>query len=185
MISGTTVSPELAATEAAAAQAQHRIGLAQLVRAPLQRRGIEPRCLGERFDLLRLVRQELVQRRIEQADGHRQAGHDLEQLDEVLTLHRQDFGERRATPVGILGQDHLAHRGQPDVVEEHVLGAAETDALGAEAARRTGVERGLRVGPDAEPAVLVGPAHQSREIARQLGIDRRDRAQHDRTVAAV
>ena len=42
------------------------------------------------------MRQELVQRRIEQADGHRAARHDLEQLDEVLALRGQELGERRA-----------------------------------------------------------------------------------------
>jgi hypothetical protein len=42
------------------------------------------------------VRQELVQRRIEQADRDRQALHDLEQRGEVLALHRQQLGQRRA-----------------------------------------------------------------------------------------
>ena len=39
----------------------------------------------------------------------------------------------------VLGQDHLLHDRQPLVAEEHVLGAAEADALGAELARAGGV----------------------------------------------
>ena len=42
----------------------------------------------------------------------------------------------RAAALGIVGQDHLAHGDDAVGVEEHVLGAAEADALGAEAARR-------------------------------------------------
>ena len=47
-------------------------------------------------DFFLAVRQEFVQRRIEQADGHRPAGHDGEQLDEIGALHRQQLGDRRA-----------------------------------------------------------------------------------------
>ena len=62
--------------------------------------------------------------------------HDLEQLDEVRALHRQQLGERRAAARLVVGEDHLAHRDDAVALEEHVLGAAEADALGAEVARR-------------------------------------------------
>ena len=65
-------------------------------------------------------------------------------------LHRQELGERRAPAVGVVGQDHLAHRDDARVVEEHVLGAAQADALGAEAAR--GARIGRRVGVGAHAA---------------------------------
>ena len=41
----------------------------------------------------------------------------------------------------VLGQDHLAHGADAVLVEEHVLGAAEPDALGAE------LDRGARRRP--------------------------------------
>ena len=88
--------------------------------------------LGDGSRLLRLVRQELVQRRIEQADRHRQAGHDLEQRLEVGALHRQDLGERAPAAGLVVGADHLAHGEDAARLEEHVLGAAQADALGAE-----------------------------------------------------
>ena len=68
------------------------------------------------------------------------AAHDLEQLDEVGALHRQKLGERRAARSFVVGQDHLAHGADAVLVEEHVLGAAQPDALGAE------FDRGARVG---------------------------------------
>ncbi len=95
-------------------------------------------------DLLVGVRQELVQRRIEQADGDGQAAHDREQLDEVAALDRQELGQRRAAALLVVGEDHLAHGDDALALEEHVLGAAEPDALRAEARARSGRRAGSR-----------------------------------------
>ena len=78
----------------AAAEAEHRIELMQLTRAVGEFFRIGAHRLRHFRDLLIGLRQELVQRRVEQADRHRQAAHDLEQLDEIGPLHRQELGER-------------------------------------------------------------------------------------------
>jgi hypothetical protein len=57
-----------------------------------------------------------------------------EQLGEVGALHRQQLGQRGAAARLVVGQDHLAHGDDAVALEEHVLGAAEADALGAELA---------------------------------------------------
>ena len=44
----------------------------------------------------------------------------------------------------VVGQDHLPHGDDPLVAEEHVLGAAQADALGAELAGLGGVLRACR-----------------------------------------
>jgi hypothetical protein len=81
-----------------------------------------------------------VQRRIEQANRHRQPLHRGEDADEVLALVRQQLrAPSRVFAGGGVGQDHLAHRADAIAFEEHVLGAAEADALGAELARPLGV----------------------------------------------
>ena len=46
------------------------------------------------------------------------------------------------------------------VAEEHVLGAAQADALGPEPAGAGGIRRVVGVGPHLHPAVLVGDGHQ-------------------------
>ena len=51
-------------------------------------------------------------------------------------------------------------------LEEHVLGAAQADALGAELARRARRRRRVGVGADLERADLVGPVHQRRRSRR-------------------
>ena len=129
--------------DAAAAEAEHRIELGKLVRAMRELLRIDAHRGGDLGDLLLAMRQELVQRRIEQPDRHRQALHDLEQLDEIAALHRQELGERRAPRLLVVGEDHLAHRLDARLVEEHVLGAAEPDAFGAEACTATRASAGV------------------------------------------
>ena len=111
-----------------------------------------------------------MQRRIEQANGDGQTGHDLEQLDEVLALRRQELGERLAAAFLILGEDHLAHGKDAAFLEEHVLGAAEPDAFGAEGARLARIVRRVGIGADFHAAEAVGPFHQRGEIVRQIGL---------------
>jgi hypothetical protein len=72
----------------------------------------------------------------------------------------------------LLGQDHLADGVDPVTLEEHVLGAAEADPLGAEAAGDLGIVRRVGVGADLHPADLVGPPHQAVEVLGQLRLDR-------------
>ena len=75
-----------------------------------------------------------MQRRVEQADRHRQARHRLEDPLEVAPAGcGSSFVERRAALVLARREDHLPHERQPVLGHEHVLGPAEADAL----ARRT------------------------------------------------
>ena len=122
------------------------------------------------------MRQKLVQRRIEQPNGHRPAVHDLEQFDKIGALHRQQLGERGAARFLVVGQDHLAHRLDAVFVEEHVLGAAQPDALGAEAHCSLGIGRRVGIGAHAELAHFVGPADQGGKFAGQLRLDHFDLA---------
>ena len=141
--------------------------------------GAHPHGGGDLGDGSLAMRQELVQRRIEQADGHRQAGHDLEQLDEVAALHGQELGERPPAPVLLVGEDHLAHGDDAVLVEEHMLGAAEPDAVGAEGARLARIGRRVGIGPHPHAAKLIGPAHQRDEVRRQLWLAHRHAALDD------
>ena len=132
-----------------------------------------------------LVRQELVQRRVEQADRHRQPRHRLEDALEVGLLERQQPVERRAAARLVVGQDHLLHDRQPLVAEEHVLGAAEADALRAELARAGRVLRGVGVRAHLQPAQRVGPAEDRLEVLVDLRRHERHLADEHAAGAAV
>ncbi len=73
-----------------------------------------------------------MQRRVEQAHRHRQPVHGGEDGDEVLPLDPAQLLERVGLLGRRLGQDHPAHHGQAVLAQEHVLGAAQADALGPE-----------------------------------------------------
>ena len=159
------------------------IGVAQTA-AAVSQHGVE---LGQRLDLgddlcqghahlgghlllaLLIVGHELVQRGIEQADRHGVSVHGLEQTLEVAALNRQQLGQRHAASGLVVGEDHLAERLDAVALEEHVLRAAEADALGAERECLCGVLRGVGVGADLHDGVFAGELHQLAEIAAQVG----------------
>ena len=100
-----------------------------------------PRATEQLLD----VGKELVQRRVEQPDGDGQAVHRLEDALEVAALQLLELLERGVLLGFGVGEDEPLHERQA-VAEEHVLGAAEADALGAELARDLGVVRQVGVG---------------------------------------
>ena len=112
----------------------------------------------EQLRLFAAVRQELVQRRIEQPDVDRVAVHRLEDRLEVGALHREQLGERAPPSALVARDDHLAHGVNAVALEEHVLGATQADPFGAERRAPTRVLRRVGVGAHLEPARFVGPA---------------------------
>src|SRR5262249_57157956 len=92
----------------------------------------------------------------------------------VALLHRQKLPERRTTAGLAFGEDHLADDRQPVLRHEHVLCAAEADALRTELARLDGVCRCVGIPSDAEPAVVVPPPEDRLEIVVHLWRGDRD-----------
>ena len=161
--------------EAAAARAEHRVRLVQLADAVAHRLGGR---LLER-------RQELVERRVEEADGHGQPGHGLEDSLEVALLQRQEPVERAAALLLVAREDHLADDREPLVGHEHVLGAAEPDPLRAELARLRRILGRVRVGPHAQASEIVGPTEDRAEVLVDRRRDERHLADDDSPGAAV
>ncbi len=161
--------------EAAATRPEHRIRLLELPDPVAHRIGGR---LLER-------RQELVEGRIEQADGHRQAGHRLEDPLEVALLHRKQPVECAASLLLVAGEDHLADDRQPILRHEHVLRPTEADSLRAELSRLRRVRRRVRVGAHLEPPELVGPAEDRAEVLVDRRRDERHRADDHLARAAV
>src|SRR4051812_8445841 len=88
---------------------------------------------GSQF-LLRffVMRKELVQGWIEETNGGRQTLQFGEHPDEIFPLIRQQLRQSLLSLLGIPSQDHLAHGIDAITLEEHVFGAAEPYAGGAE-----------------------------------------------------
>ena len=104
MPSRTPRVPSIGLASSSAAQALERVlQLSQLGGVASSRARVI--CSAQ----LEAVGQELVQRRVEQADRHRQALHRLEHALEVRLLEREQLVERGAAPGLVVGHDHRAH----------------------------------------------------------------------------
>ena len=121
-----------------------------------------------------------MKRRIEQADDHIATGHGLEHRQEVLGLNLEQIGEGPLLHGLIVGQ-YKALDDVLTVAQEHVLGAAQANSLGAKLECELGILR--VVGVDAHmvgvatglvQANLVGPGQDGVQIASELGGDQVD-----------
>ena len=115
-----------------------------------------------------------MERRVEQADGHRQAGHRPEDPLEVALLEGAQLVEVLHPVGGVLGHDHALHDRQAVLALEHVLGAAEADALGAELPGAGGVLGRVGVGAHRQGAGAVGPS-EDRDQGRVVRVGRQQR----------
>ena len=98
--------------------------------------------------------------------------HDLEDAVEVAVLHRAGAWPAPARrPASSSARIIWRTGGDALGVEEHVLGAAQADALGAELAGHAAVGGRVGIGADLHAAELVGPGHERGEVADQLGLD--------------
>ena len=75
-----------------------------------------------------------MQRRIEQTNAYGAPLHDLEEVDEILTLDRQQTLQSGFAIIAFIRKNHLAHGGQTILFKEHMLGAAKPDPLRLEIA---------------------------------------------------
>src|ERR1043166_4312984 len=95
------------------------------------------------------MRQELVQRGIEETDGRRISLERAEDADEVLALIGQQLGKRSLPLLERFRKNHLAHGVDAIALEEHVLGARQADALRAKRNRIRGLLGRVGIGANA------------------------------------
>ena len=127
-----------------------------------------------------------MERRIEGPDRHRETVHRFEDSVEIRLLKRFERIQRRRPLRVRAGQDHLAHHRQAARREEHVLGSAEPDALGAERPGARRVLRRVSVRPHLEPTLAIGPFEQRFDLgAVQIGLTHPGRAENHPTGCSV
>ena len=91
-----------------------------------------------------------MQRRIQKPYGYGPSVHRFENTDKILFLQRQNIRQSFATLLLRIGCDHRAEVNQFVAVEEHVLGAAQTDAFRSEIEGVLCIGRLIGVCADAE-----------------------------------
>ena len=141
--------------------------------------------LSQSLDVLGLGGQELMQRRIQITDGHRTLAHDAVHSGEVGLLERLNLSQGSLALLNGTGADHLTDSLDAILGEEHVLGTAQTDALGTHVNGVLRVTRVVGVGHDLHLAVCVSPAHEALEVGVLGGSDGSDLALVDVAGGAV
>ena len=172
--------------EATPAGAEHRVRLPPVLRGREQAPAFVVELpSGLANQQLLDVGEELVQRRVEQPDGDGQAVHRLEDPLEVAALQLLELVERGVLLGLGVGEDEALDERQA-VAEEHVLGAAEADALGAEPRGHLRVVREVGVGAHLQCAGSRRPSRGSCRTDRWAsGCDQRHRADHHLAGRAV
>ena len=171
--------------ETASSVAHHRVELLEVVASLLDFCDGQAHLLCHALDLGLGVGNELMQRRIQEADRDRSTLHGLVQALEVALLERDQLVQGSFSLLSGIGEDHLADLRDTVRVEEHVLGSGQTDALCAEADRIGGVCRGICIRADVKSSVLVGPVHDALEVSGDGSLDCRDIAEVDLAGGAI
>src|SRR5689334_7588247 len=104
--------------ESATAMTQHRIRLSEPVDDSVELGTRESQGSRQQLALFSTMGEKLVQRRIEQTDGHGQAIHRLEDSLEVAALHWDEIIQRAAPTAFVSRHDHLTHRVDAIPLEE-------------------------------------------------------------------
>ena len=88
---------------------------------------------------------------------------------EVRLLDHVEFVQDLALVGRVVAEDQPADQSEPMLGQEHVLGPAQPDAVGAEVTRVRGVVGGVRVGANTDPSGSdqVGPTQQRLEFRRR------------------
>jgi len=127
--------------------AEHRVLFVQFVHAPRDLVRAHADFVGQRALGGVILRQEFMQRWIEQTNRGRSSFERFENADEIALLIRQQLGQRFFPIVRFARQDHLAHGVDAIALEKHVFGPAKTNAAGAKCHRIFHLLRRIGVGP--------------------------------------
>ena len=169
------VEPGLDDTQPHAAGADHRVHLVQATNGGQLESAVVVQ-LSEGFgdDQPLQLWQELMEGRVEKTDGDWKAVHHGEDALEVGLLGGRQFGECVSFLAGDVAENQSSNKRQTVVGQEHVLGAAQADAFGAEVAGVGSVGRVVGVGAHSNRYVgaranLICPIEQRLQLCRGFG----------------
>src|SRR3546814_19820674 len=115
--------------------------------AAFQRFHADAGSLSHFSELCLSMRQKFVERRVEQPDCDRKAGHLAENPREIAALLRKQLCQRLQSALFRIGQDHLTDGRASRRVEEPLFGAAMSHAPVPTTAGRLTITRRLVIAP--------------------------------------
>ena len=154
--------------QAAAPVSEHGVELVKLFHLMFDLLNTQAHHLGHFLLTLIIVRNKLVQWRVEQTYGYGQTFHGFEDAFEVFALNWEQLFEGFSASGLVAGQNHLAHGHNFVAAKEHVLGTAQSDTLCTKATRHTCIMRSVGIGAHVHPRLFVGQLHEFAKIAAEL-----------------
>jgi len=128
---------------------------------------------------------ELMQGRIQRANGDRESIHGRKETLEILLLKGQQLVERFLTFLRRISQDHLLYDRNPIFCKEHVLSTTQPDSFGSELNCLDSVAGNVGIGPYSKRSKLIGPLHQLRKLTGESRLDGRHRTDNNLTCGTI
>mmetsp|Transcript_8935 Transcript_8935/g.13331 ORF Transcript_8935/g.13331 Transcript_8935/m.13331 type:complete len:445 (+) Transcript_8935:150-1484(+) len=168
-------------TQAASAESEHGVILPHVLNDRLQL--LHAHAYSRRDSGIGVGRKELVERRVQETDGDGESGHGIQDAIEGGPLEWKEVRKGALLGLVVLREDHAANFRK--VVEEHVLRAAETNALGTLLPGFHGIFWRIRVGQDIKVPHVVYPLHEGAKVAFKARVDHRQGARQKLSGVAI
>ena len=118
---------------------------------------------------LRIMRNKLMQRRIEQTNSHRTTGHCFKDALKVGLLIRKNLSECFTTSFCIFCQNHFAHCFDLFTFEEHMFRTAKTDTYCTKVTCYFRIVRSIRIGTYLQTGIFIREFHQIGKVSGKFG----------------
>ena len=155
-------------TQTATTKTQHWVALRKCTYTTLNKLNTYAHLFSHYFLSLKVVWNELMQRRIEQANVYRLTIHTLQDAIEILLLIRQKLFECLFTLFRTVSENHLTHSLNLLILEEHVLCTAEANTNSTEITCYFCIMWGICVGTNNQLTILLTKVHQLCEVTCNL-----------------
>ena len=147
---------------------QHWVGLTQRVDTFLDFLNRDTHLFSHRLLTCQIVRNELMQRRIEQTNVYRMTVHSLQDAIEVLLLIRKKLGERLLATFLRTRKNHLTHGLDLLILKEHMLSTAQTDTYCTKVTCHLCIMRRISIGTNYQLGIFIAKVHQLSKVACHL-----------------
>ena len=148
---------------------QHRVMFTQRLYTLLDILQAYTHCIRHFLLSFQIVRNKLMQRRIEQTHCHRTTCHCLKDTLKVGLLIRQNLSQCLTASFRIFCQDHFAHCLDLFPFKEHVFRTAKTDTHSAEITCYFRIMRSIRIRTHLQTGIFISKRHQFGKVTGKLG----------------
>ena len=158
----------ISVTQTATTVTEHRVSFDETVHALVDVFHCHTHCFRHFFLTSLVVRNEFVERRIEETNIYGATIHSAEDAEEVSLLVRKNLRQSLFATFCCFAQNHFAHSNNLLCFEEHMFSAAKTDTNSTEVTSHFCILRSVSVGANLEFCIFAAKFHQFCEVTAQF-----------------